>query len=54
MQPCFLQNKIHSHQNWLKQDLALGQRHCSAGGSNGQILMDPSRTHLLLTAQHPA
>lgn len=29
----FLQNKIHSHQNWLKQDLALGQRHCSAGGS---------------------
>lgn len=26
-------HKFHSHRNWLKQDLVLGQRHCSAGGS---------------------
>lgn len=47
--------KFHSHRNWLKQDLVLGQRHCSAGGSiRTPQRADPSRAHLLTTAQHPA
>ena len=47
--------KFHSHRNWLKQDLVLGQRHCSAGGSiRTPQRADPSRAHLLPTAQHPA
>lgn len=47
--------KFRSHRNWLKQDLVLGQRHCSAGGSiRTPQRADPSRGHLLPTAQHPA